>query len=80
MEREKQRAEEKEREEQERQEARRAREQAEREAEDELKREQEDGGGEARVPRKSRFVCYFYFIVILVNIIGVDVSLHYHLG
>ena len=57
MEREKQRQAEKDKLEQEKAEAQRAREEAEREAAEELQREQEENPtGEARVPRKSRFV------------------------
>lgn len=59
MEREKQKQMERERQEQERVDAQRAREEAELEAAEELRREQEEGGsGEARVPRKSRFVSH----------------------
>lgn len=57
MEREKQRQAEKDKIEQEKAEAQRAKEAAEREAAEELRREQEENStGEARVPRKSRFV------------------------
>jgi hypothetical protein len=60
MEREKQRQMEKEKAEQEKMEARRARAKAELEAAEELRREKEENPtGEARVPRKSRFVCGF---------------------